>query len=68
MKKSGLLAFALSSLSLLSCVCLGQSAVARVKYNFNSDWKVLVGDPQGADQPGFDDSQWKRITTPYALK
>ena len=66
MKKSGLLAFALSSLSLLSCVCLGQSAVARVKYNFNSDWKVLVGDPQGADQPGFDDSQWKRVTTPYA--
>ncbi len=66
MKKSGLLALALTSLSLLSSVCLGQSAVARVKYNFNSDWKVLVGDPQGADQPGFDDSQWKRVTTPYA--
>jgi hypothetical protein len=66
MKKSGLLAFALSSLSLLSGVCLGQSAVAGVKYNFNSDWKVLVGDPQGADQPGFDDSGWKRVTTPYA--
>jgi beta-galactosidase/beta-glucuronidase len=66
MKKSGLLAFALSSLSLLSVVCLGQSAVARAKYNFNSDWKVLAGDPQGADQPGFDDSLWKRVTTPYA--
>jgi hypothetical protein len=37
-----------------------------MKFNFNSDWKVLVGDPQGADQPGFDDSQWKRVTTPYA--
>jgi len=25
-----------------------------------------VGDPQGADQPGFDNSGWKRVTTPYA--
>jgi hypothetical protein len=37
-----------------------------MKYNFNSDWRVLVGDPQGADRPDFDDSQWKRVTTPYA--
>jgi hypothetical protein len=38
--------------------------VSRVKYN--TDWKVLVGDPQEANQPGFDDSAWKRVTTPYA--
>jgi hypothetical protein len=25
-----------------------------------------VGDPQGAEQPAFDDSGWKRVTTPYA--
>ena len=38
----------------------------RVKYNFNSDWKVFVGDAKGADTPSFDDSSWKNITTPYA--
>jgi beta-galactosidase/beta-glucuronidase len=54
----------LSSLFLLTDFSHGQSGTNRVKYN--SDWKVLVGDPQGADQPGFDDSQWKRVTTPYA--
>jgi hypothetical protein len=54
------------SLSLLPGFCLGQAVDARAKYNFNSDWKVLTGDPQGADQPGFDDTQWKRVTTPYA--
>jgi len=46
--------------------CLGQPSASRVKYNFNSDWRVMVGDPQGADLPDFDDSQWKRVTTPYA--
>ena len=38
----------------------------RVKYNFNSDWKVFVGDAQGAESTSFDDSAWKEITTPYA--
>jgi hypothetical protein len=56
----------LSSLFLLTAFSHSQSGASRVKYNFNSDWKVLVADPQGADQPGFDDSQWKRVTTPYA--
>ncbi|HVE55601.1 MAG TPA: DUF4982 domain-containing protein [Pyrinomonadaceae bacterium] len=39
---------------------------ARVKYNFNSDWKLFVGDANGADKPDFDDSSWKNITTPHA--
>ncbi|MFA9388550.1 MAG: sugar-binding domain-containing protein [Prolixibacteraceae bacterium] len=38
----------------------------RTKYNFNSDWKVVVGDPQGAETIGFDDTTWKTITLPYA--
>jgi beta-galactosidase len=38
----------------------------RAKYNFNSDWKVSVGDPPGAEAVDFDDSGWKRVTTPYA--
>lgn len=38
----------------------------RVKFNFNSDWKVKVGDTTGADAPGFNDESWKGITLPYA--
>lgn len=37
-----------------------------VKYNFNSDWKVNVGDVAGAESPGFSDNNWKSVTLPYA--
>ncbi|WP_340113237.1 glycoside hydrolase family 2 protein [Maribellus mangrovi] len=43
-----------------------QSQANRYKYNFNSGWKLFVGDPVGADNPAFDDSEWKDITLPYA--
>src|SRR4030095_1605187 len=29
-------------------------------------WKLFVGDPAGAEQPGFDDSGWKDVTLPRA--
>ncbi|HPR31133.1 MAG TPA: DUF4982 domain-containing protein [Prolixibacteraceae bacterium] len=38
----------------------------RQKYNFNSDWKLYVGNPGEAAQPDFDDSSWKPVTLPYA--
>jgi len=41
-------------------------ASRREKYNFNSGWKLFVGDPAGAEQPGFDDSAWKGVTLPRA--
>ncbi len=66
MKKRVFLALALLSLSALSSLGQAQSPAARVRYNFNSGWKVLVADPLGAERPEFDDSQWKRVTTPYA--
>src|SRR6266545_2011469 len=60
----------------LCCVallCISAIAVAydppgsqRAKYNFNSGWKVFVGDPAGAEAPSFDDADWKNVTTPYA--
>ncbi|MDT5272623.1 MAG: beta-galactosidase [Acidobacteriota bacterium] len=63
-------------LSVLCCaalLCASVVAVAeaaprsrRVKYNFNSGWKLFVGDPAGAEAPGFDDSSWKDVTTPHA--
>ena len=60
-------------LSVLCCVALLCVVVVnaaprgrRVKYNFNPGWKLFVGDPAGAEAPGFDDSAWKDVTTPRA--
>jgi hypothetical protein len=39
---------------------------ARALYDFNPGWKLLVGDPKEAAQPGFDDSAWKAVTLPRA--
>ncbi|HEV2761513.1 MAG TPA: hypothetical protein VGV38_00865, partial [Pyrinomonadaceae bacterium] len=41
-------------------------ASPRAKYNFNSGWKLFVGDPDGAERPGFDDSAWETVTLPRA--
>jgi beta-galactosidase len=41
-------------------------ASRRAKYNFNSGWKLFVGDPKGAEATGFDDSAWKDVTLPRA--
>lgn len=38
----------------------------RTKYNFNSDWRVFVGDKDEFSNSSFDDANWKRITLPYA--
>src|SRR5215471_13145965 len=38
----------------------------RVKYNFNPNWKVKIGDFSAAETTGFDDSSWKTVSTPYA--
>lgn len=60
----------LSALScvLLLCVAIVQAAPRspRAKYNFNSGWKLFIGDPKGAEAPGFDDSAWREVTTPHA--
>lgn len=47
-------------LILLAAVCVS----ARTTYNFNSDWRLFVGDPAGAEAASFDDSSWKSVTTP----
>ncbi|GAB3905106.1 glycoside hydrolase family 2 protein [Mucilaginibacter boryungensis] len=39
----------------------------RIKFNFNPGWKLFVGDVAGADQPGFNDTDWKNITLPHAF-
>src|SRR5215218_8265911 len=39
---------------------------ARATYDFNPDWRLFVGDPRGAEAPGFDDAKWKPVTLPHA--
>ncbi len=41
-------------------------ASPRTTYNFNPDWKLLVGDPTNAALPAFDDAAWKAVTLPHA--
>src|ERR1035438_10048154 len=66
MKRREFLALTLVSLGALSSLGQTQSPAARIRCNFNSGWRALVGDPHGAERPEFDDSQWKQVTTPYA--
>jgi beta-galactosidase len=47
-------------------VAAGPPKSPRTKYNLNSGWKILVGDPKTAEAVGFDDAAWKDVATPYA--
>ena len=33
--------------------------------DFNAGWRFALGDPAGAQQPGFDDSAWRRVDLPH---
>ena len=48
-------------------LCVTTSAADRSKQNFNSAWRLHVGDDTEASQPQFDDRQWQQVTLPYAF-
>ena len=54
-------------LCLLMAVTITAGAVERQKLNFNSGWRLEVGDFKEASQPDFDDSRWQPVTLPYAF-
>jgi beta-galactosidase len=33
--------------------------------NFDEGWRFFKGDAAGAEQPGFDDSQWRKLDLPH---
>ena len=39
----------------------------RAKLNFNLNWRFIREDASGAEDPGFDDSQWTVISTPHSF-
>ena len=55
------------SILTLALVCITAGAVDRVKKNFNSGWRLAVGDFKEASAPHFDDSRWQQVTLPYAF-
>lgn len=42
-------------------------AAEREKYNFNSDWKLKVGDIIQAEEVDYSDAEWKSVTLPHAF-
>lgn len=38
----------------------------RQKFNFNSGWKLAVGERQGAEAADYDDHAWLHVTLPHA--
>lgn len=42
-------------------------AAEREKYNFNSDWKLKVGDIIQAEEVDYWDAEWKSVTLPHAF-
>ena len=57
-----LFVFLLTALSVIN----GQAS-ERQKYNFNSEWKLRIGDFPKAKDTKFDDSKWKQVTLPHAF-
>ena len=53
-------------LFLLSFITILTAQAQRTKFNFNSDWKVSVGDAKESATLGFNDAAWKAVTLPYA--
>lgn len=41
------------------------SAEGRVEQSFNFGWKFQLGDVAGAEQPNFNDSQWRTVNVPH---
>ena len=44
-----------------------QAASTRERINFNADWRLRIGDVPEASKSDFNDSQWQRVTLPYAF-
>lgn len=55
-------------ISLFIFMALGHiHAAEREKYNFNSDWKLKVGDIVQAEEVDYPDAEWKSVTLPHAF-
>ncbi len=63
MKRISLITQLLCLLVLLSCQ--NNQAVSDSRIPFDFDWKFALDDHLGAEQPGFDDSEWRLLDVPH---
>jgi beta-galactosidase len=47
-------------LSLPAC-----AAAQRQRFSMDPGWRFTLGDPSGAERPGFDDGSWRRVDLPH---
>jgi beta-galactosidase len=41
------------------------AAAQRQRFSMDPGWRFTLGDPAGAQQPGFDDRAWRRLDVPH---
>jgi len=59
-----LLALAALCLAIICAIALAAPAAART-LELNADWHFHRGDQPGAEQPGFDDHDWRTVAVPH---
>lgn len=64
MKKTERMIYALA---LAAAMSPWVTAEASEVYNFNPGWLLHIGDSSGAENPSFNDSDWKKVTLPRAF-
>ena len=50
---------------LLLAFAMDVSAEGRKIESFNYGWRFVLGNVAGAEQPQFDDSQWRTVNVPH---
>ena len=58
---AAVLVFCLTALSLPAT----PAAAQRQRLSMDPGWRFTLGDPAGAERPGFDDRQWRRLDLPH---
>ena len=43
----------------------GPAAAQRQRLSMDPGWRFSLGDPAGAERPGFDDTKWRRLDLPH---
>ncbi len=55
----------IACLALTVGVAAAPAAAQRVRYSMDPGWRFTLGDPAGAESPGFDDGAWRRLDLPH---
>ena len=65
MKTTCFLTSFLCSLTLVFASVSASAESPRYRSNFDAAWSFTLGDPEGAEKPGFDSSEWRKLDVPH---